>query len=147
MAGSVTLRLGTDEQTPHPQAKAGKIVGIADDDEGGQALIVEIDPLSAHGRGNLDEFEQAVVGYPQVLECYSMAGGSDYLLKVVAKEAKKRKEASAAYTDEAYAMTRKGQAELALGAGLVFSAIGGLFGAVFWFAPHFGQMGSGLLRS
>jgi TctA family transporter len=36
--------------------------------------------------------------------------------------------ASAAYTDEAYAMTRKGQGELALGAGLVFSAIGGLFG-------------------
>jgi putative tricarboxylic transport membrane protein len=36
--------------------------------------------------------------------------------------------ASAAYTDEAYAMTRKGYAELALGAGLVFSAIGGLFG-------------------
>ena len=36
--------------------------------------------------------------------------------------------ASAAYADEAYAMTRKGQAELALGAGLVFSAIGGLFG-------------------
>src|SRR6478609_3419695 len=36
--------------------------------------------------------------------------------------------ASAAYCDEAYAMTRKGQAELALGAGLVFSAIGGLFG-------------------
>ena len=38
--------------------------------------------------------------------------------------------ASAAYTDEAYAMTRKGQAETALGAGLVFSAIGGLFGTV-----------------
>jgi TctA family transporter len=36
--------------------------------------------------------------------------------------------ASAAYADEAYAMTRKGQAELALGSGLVFSAIGGLFG-------------------
>lgn len=38
--------------------------------------------------------------------------------------------ASAAYTDEAYAMTRKGQAETALGAGLVFSAVGGLFGTV-----------------
>jgi putative tricarboxylic transport membrane protein len=38
--------------------------------------------------------------------------------------------ASAAYADEAYAMTRKGKAELALGAGLVFSAIGGLFGTV-----------------
>ncbi len=36
--------------------------------------------------------------------------------------------ASAAYTDEAYAMTRKGLAETALGAGLVFSAVGGLFG-------------------
>jgi TctA family transporter len=36
--------------------------------------------------------------------------------------------ASAAYTDEAYAMTRKGLAEEALGAGLVFSAVGGLFG-------------------
>jgi TctA family transporter len=36
--------------------------------------------------------------------------------------------ASAAYTDEAYAMTKKGQAEIALGAGLVFSAVGGLFG-------------------
>jgi TctA family transporter len=38
--------------------------------------------------------------------------------------------ASAAYTDEAFAMTRKGQAEIALGAGLVFSAVGGLFGTV-----------------
>jgi TctA family transporter len=38
--------------------------------------------------------------------------------------------ASAAYADEAYKMTLKGQAELALGAGLVFSVIGGLVGTV-----------------
>ena len=38
--------------------------------------------------------------------------------------------ASAAYTDEAFAMTKKGMAETALGAGLVFSAIGGLFGTL-----------------
>ncbi len=38
--------------------------------------------------------------------------------------------ASAAYTDEAYALTRKGQAELALGAGLWFSAIGGIVGTI-----------------
>ena len=38
--------------------------------------------------------------------------------------------ASAAYVDEAYAMTRKGQAEKVLGACVVFSAIGGLFGTV-----------------
>jgi len=38
--------------------------------------------------------------------------------------------ASAAYVDEAYAMTRKGETEIALGAGLVFSAAGGLIGAI-----------------
>jgi TctA family transporter len=38
--------------------------------------------------------------------------------------------ASAAYTDEAYLLTRSGQAELALGAGLLFSALGGIFGVV-----------------
>ncbi len=38
--------------------------------------------------------------------------------------------ASAAYTDEAYAMTRKGQAETALGAALWFSAIGGIVGTI-----------------
>ncbi|MDH5538969.1 MAG: tripartite tricarboxylate transporter permease [Rhizobacter sp.] len=38
--------------------------------------------------------------------------------------------ASAAYTDESYAMTRNGHAEMALGTGLVFSAIGGLFGTL-----------------
>src|SRR5437868_8961308 len=37
--------------------------------------------------------------------------------------------ASAAYTDEAYAMTKKGLGEIALGSGLVFSVIGGLFGS------------------
>ena len=38
--------------------------------------------------------------------------------------------ASAAYTDESYAMTRRGMAEQALGAGLVFSAMGGIFGSI-----------------
>ncbi len=38
--------------------------------------------------------------------------------------------ASAAYTNEAFAMTRKGQAELVLGTGLLSAVIGGLFGAV-----------------
>jgi TctA family transporter len=38
--------------------------------------------------------------------------------------------ASAAYTDESYAMTKKGLAETVLGADLVFSVVGGLFGTV-----------------
>ncbi len=44
---------------------------------------------------------------------------------------------SAAYTDEAHAMARKGEAGHALGAGLVVSCIGGLFGTLvlIFFAP------------
>jgi TctA family transporter len=38
--------------------------------------------------------------------------------------------ASAAYCDEAHAMARRGEVELVLGAGLVFSVIGGLFGTL-----------------
>ena len=38
--------------------------------------------------------------------------------------------ASAAYVDEAYAMTRKGQAETALGTSLVCASLGGLFGTL-----------------
>jgi len=38
--------------------------------------------------------------------------------------------ASAAYTDESYAMARKGQLDLNMGVNLVFSALGGLFGVV-----------------
>jgi TctA family transporter len=38
--------------------------------------------------------------------------------------------ASAAYTDEAYAMTRKGQPEMALGICVWFSALGGIAGTI-----------------
>src|SRR5215208_881313 len=38
--------------------------------------------------------------------------------------------ASAAYTDESYAMSKKGQLDLNLGVNLVFSVLGGLFGVV-----------------
>jgi putative tricarboxylic transport membrane protein len=50
--------------------------------------------------------------------------------------------ASAAYADEAYAMTRKGQAELALGAGVWFSAIGGIAGtlSLILLAPPLAEM-------
>jgi len=39
--------------------------------------------LSAHGRGALPEFEEAVKGHPEVLECYTVSGGVDYLLRIV----------------------------------------------------------------
>ena len=42
--------------------------------------------LSAHGRSNLDEPEQAVVAYPEVLECHTRAGESNYLRKAVDRD-------------------------------------------------------------
>lgn len=50
--------------------------------------------------------------------------------------------ASAAYTDEAYAMTRKGEAEKALGICLWFSALGGIFGtlSLILLAPPLAEM-------
>jgi TctA family transporter len=50
--------------------------------------------------------------------------------------------ASAAYTDEAYAMTRKGEAETALGICVWFSATGGIIGtlALFVLAPTLAEM-------
>jgi TctA family transporter len=50
--------------------------------------------------------------------------------------------ASAAYTDEAYAMTRKGQPELALGISLWFSALGGIAGtlSLILLAPTLAEM-------
>src|ERR671939_592515 len=50
--------------------------------------------------------------------------------------------ASAAYADEAYAMTRKGQPELALGAGVWFSALGGIAGtlSLILLAPPLAEM-------
>lgn len=42
--------------------------------------------LSHHGRGNLEEFEQEVETLPEVLECYTMAGTWDYMLKIVVKD-------------------------------------------------------------
>lgn len=35
---------------------------------------------------NLEHFEQAVAGWPEVMECYLMTGDSDYLLRVVAPD-------------------------------------------------------------
>ena len=39
--------------------------------------------LNAHGRANLDEFAEAIRGFPEVLECYVLMGSVDFLLRIV----------------------------------------------------------------
>ena len=42
--------------------------------------------LTTQGRENLEEFEREVEIFPEVMECYTMAGTWDYMLKIVAKD-------------------------------------------------------------
>lgn len=49
VADHVTLRFGTDGNTPLPTATTGEIVGEADDGEGVQALVVRIGGTTERG--------------------------------------------------------------------------------------------------
>lgn len=42
--------------------------------------------LAAQGRDHLEAFEQAVLQFPEVTECYTMAGAWDYMLKIIARD-------------------------------------------------------------
>lgn len=42
--------------------------------------------LSMQGRNSLEDFEREVEILPEVLECYTMAGTWDYMLKIVVKD-------------------------------------------------------------
>ncbi|MCV6587643.1 MAG: Lrp/AsnC family transcriptional regulator [Marinobacterium sp.] len=50
----------------------------------GLGIVVFVNiKLSAHGWHMLNEFENAIVGFPEVVECWTMSGGMDYTLRVV----------------------------------------------------------------
>lgn len=42
--------------------------------------------LTSTGRQNLLEFEREIVGHPEVMECYTMTGIWDYMLKIVTRD-------------------------------------------------------------
>lgn len=42
--------------------------------------------LTATGRQNLLSFEEDIVHYPEVMECYTMTGIWDYMLKIVTRD-------------------------------------------------------------
>ena len=44
--------------------------------------------LQAHGRDSLARFEQAVREHPEVLECYTLMGDTDFLLRIVVRDIK-----------------------------------------------------------
>jgi len=44
--------------------------------------------LAAHGRDTLGRFEQAVREHPEVLECYTLMGDTDFLLRICVRDIK-----------------------------------------------------------
>lgn len=61
-----------------------KRVALLDPEALGLGMVVFASVrLTAHGRQALPEFEAAVREYPEVMECYTVSGGVDYLLRVV----------------------------------------------------------------
>ena len=53
---------------------------------GMEVVVFATVSLTANGRQNLEEFEREIVQYPEVMECYTMAGIWDYMLKIVTRD-------------------------------------------------------------
>ncbi|MBY8826330.1 hypothetical protein [Sphingomonas colocasiae] len=52
VADHVTLHFATGPETPLPEARTGEVVGVADDGQGVQALVVRIDGTTDRGDGS-----------------------------------------------------------------------------------------------
>ena len=64
-----------------------KRVAVLDREALGMSVVVFATVnLTQIGRQNLIEFEQMIKGHPEVLECYTMTGIWDYVLKIVTRD-------------------------------------------------------------
>ena len=62
-------------------------VAVLDHGRLGMEVVVFVNVnLTAHGRQNLEDFEKGIKKFPEVLECYTVTGEMDYLLKIVTKD-------------------------------------------------------------
>ncbi len=62
-------------------------VAVLDHNKLGMEVVVFVNVnLSAHGRQNLEDFERGIKKFPEVLECYTITGEMDYLLKIVTRD-------------------------------------------------------------
>jgi DNA-binding Lrp family transcriptional regulator len=50
-------------------------------------IFVQI-TLKSQQRSDLDAFERAVVAIPEVMECYLMTGSADYIVRLIASDAR-----------------------------------------------------------
>ena len=50
---------------------------------GGHVIVFSEVTISSHRRHDFRKFEEAAAGHREIVECYNVSGGYDYLLKVV----------------------------------------------------------------
>jgi DNA-binding Lrp family transcriptional regulator len=51
---------------------------------GDHVIVFSEVTISSHRRHDFRKFEEAAARHPEIVECYNLSGGYDYLLKVVA---------------------------------------------------------------
>lgn len=62
-------------------------VALLDRDKLGMEVVVFATVnLSAHGREQIEIFEREVRRFPEVVECYTMTGTWDYMLKIITRD-------------------------------------------------------------
>jgi len=62
-------------------------VALLDPEQLGLGVVVFASvKLSAHGRSAIPDFENAVKRYNEVMECYSVTGNVDFLLRIVTED-------------------------------------------------------------
>jgi Lrp/AsnC family transcriptional regulator len=66
-----------------------KRVAVLDREKVGlNVLVFSHVKLTGHGRDALLKFEQAVRQHPEILECYTLMGETDFLLRIVCRDIK-----------------------------------------------------------
>ena len=64
----------------------GKVALLDREALGMEVVVFATVNLTSTGRQNLLEFERDIVRYPEVVECYTMTGIWDYMLKIITRD-------------------------------------------------------------
>lgn len=90
LAERVNLSASAVHRRVREMEKAGiiaKHVAIVDARKVDRKTVVFVEiTLSGQSRETFEAFERAVIKLPSLLECHLMAGGADYLLKIIARD-------------------------------------------------------------
>ena len=87
--GVIRRRVALLDPEAEVQVRVVRRVALLDREKVGlNVLVFSHVKLSGHGRDALLKFEQAVRQHPEILECYTLMGETDFLLRIVCRDIK-----------------------------------------------------------